>query len=82
MLCICTKMTNRGEQDCHTDMDVEADEVVGGGRGMDHFETYHHGRGPGGFMAQVHAGHSDIGEVLIHHRSLGRRCHSQMTAKS
>ena len=63
-------------------MDAEADEVVGGGRGMGHSGTFLHGRDPGGSMAQDHAGHSAIGEVLIHHRSLDHRCPSQMTAKS
>lgn len=82
MLCICTEITYRGEKDCHTDMDAEAEEAVGDGQGMDRFETYHHGRGPDGSMAQVHAGHSGIGEALIHHRSSDRRCLSQMTGKS
>ncbi len=82
MLCICTKITRRGEQDCHSDMDVEAEEVVGGGPGTDHLGTFRHGKGPGGSMAQDHAGHSVIGEVLIHHPSLDRRRPSQVTAKS
>ena len=82
MLCICTKITHRGEEDCHTDTDVEAEEVVGGGQETDRFETCHHGRGPGGCMAQVHAGHSAIGEALIHQPPLDRRRPLQMTAKS
>ena len=63
-------------------MDVVAEEDVGGGQETDRFETYHHGRDPAGYMAQVHAGHWAIGEVLIHHQSLDRRRPLQMTAKS
>jgi hypothetical protein len=82
MLCVCTKITHRGEQDCHTDMDAEAEEVVGDGRETDHLGTFRHGKDQGGSTARVHAGHSVIGEVLIRHRSLDRRRPSQMTAKS